>query len=139
MCHNVFLYFMQPSTFIDNPETGSKHNYFHPGSSLVAQRSSLHSLISVAKLACESIVGSSHNLIWQGIQHMGKPRNSDTVVEEVSGGGYVKEVGFKAVFEQRVEMRYTKINWPIIMRKKTVFLQEKSKEKQKLEHKWHIV
>lgn len=53
-------------------------------------------------------------------------------------GGRTKEVGFKAVFEQRVEMRYTEINWPVIMLKKTVFLQEKSKEKQKLEHKWHI-
>lgn len=37
-------------------------------------------------------------------------KNSDTVAEEVSGGGYVKVVGFKAVFEQRVEMGYTKIN-----------------------------
>lgn len=53
-------------------------------------------------------------------------------------GSHTKEVGFEAVFEQRVEMRYTEINWPVIMLKKTVFLQEKSKEKQKLEHKWRI-
>lgn len=89
----------------------------------------------VAKLACERIIGSSPNLIWQSIQHKEKPRNSDTVAEEVSGGGYMKEVGFKAVFEQRVEIGYTKINWPIIMLKETIFLQKKSKEKQKLECK----
>lgn len=77
-------------------------------------------------------------MVWQSIQHKGKPRNSDTLAEEVSGGGYMKEVGFKAVFAQRVEMGYTKINWPIIMLKKTIFLQKKSKEKQKPERKWHI-
>lgn len=60
----------------------------------------------------------------------------DTVAEEVSGGGYMKEVGFKAVFEQRVEMGYTKINQPIIMLKK-IFLQKKSKEKQRQDYKWH--
>lgn len=49
-------------------------------------------------------------MIWQGIQQKEKPKNSDTVAEEVSGGGYVQEVVFKAVFEQRVEMGYTKIN-----------------------------
>lgn len=49
-------------------------------------------------------------MIWQGTQQEEKPKSSDTVAEEVSGGGYVKEVGFKAVFEQRVEMGYTKIN-----------------------------
>lgn len=95
-------------------------------------------MTSVAKLACERIIGSSPNLIWQSIQHKEKPRNSDTVAEEVSGGGYVKEGDFKAVFEQRVEIGYTKINWPIIMLKKTIFLLKKSKEKQKLECKWHI-
>lgn len=61
-------------------------------------------MTSVAKLACERIMESSSNLIWQSIEHKEKPRNSDTLAEEVSGGGYVKEVGFEAVFEQRVEM-----------------------------------
>lgn len=95
-------------------------------------------MTSIAKLACERIMESSPNLIWQSIEHKEKPRNSDTLAEEVSGGGYVKEVGFEAVFEQRVEMGYTKINWPVIMLKKTIFLQKKSKEKEKPEHKWHI-
>lgn len=67
-------------------------------------------MASVAKLAGERVTGSSLNLIWPGIQQKEKPKNSDTVAEEVSGGGYMKEVGFKAVFEQRVEMGYTKIN-----------------------------
>lgn len=69
-------------------------------------------------------------MIWQGLQQKEKPKISDAVAEEVSGGGYVKEVGFKAVFEQGVRMGYTEINWPIIMLKK-IFLQKKSKEKQK--------
>lgn len=73
-------------------------------------------------------------MIWQGLQQE-KPKISDAVVEEVSGGGYVKEVDFQAVFEQRVEMGYTEINWPIIMLKK-IFLQKKSKEKQKQDCKW---
>lgn len=67
-------------------------------------------MASVAKLAGERVTGSSPNLIWLGIQQKEKPKNSDTVAEEVNGGGYVEEVGFKAVFEQRVEMGYTKIN-----------------------------
>lgn len=75
-------------------------------------------------------------MIWQGIQQKEKPKNSDAVAEEVSGGGYVKVVGFMAVFEQRVEMGYTEINWPIIILKK-IFLQKKSKEKQKQDYKWH--
>lgn len=67
-------------------------------------------MASVAKLARERIIGSSPDLIWQGTQQKEKPKNSDAIAEEVSGGGYVKVVGFKAVFKQRVEMGYTKIN-----------------------------
>lgn len=67
-------------------------------------------MASVAKLARERIIGSSPDLIWQGTQQKEKPKNSDAIAEEVSGGGYVKVVGFKAVFEQRVEMGCTKIN-----------------------------
>lgn len=33
-------------------------------------------------------------------------------------------------------MGYTEINWPIIILKK-IFLQKKSKEKQKQDYKWH--
>lgn len=88
-------------------------------------------MTSVAELACKRITGSSPHLIWQSIQHREKPRNSDSVAEEVSGDGCVKEVGFKGVFEQRVEMGYSKINWPIIIPKKTIFLQRKSEKTQK--------